>query len=121
MGRAFMDGGWGMIPTSLFGLLLLAAAIRYAMSPEARYVPLQLSLGIMTLAAGGLGFTTGLIKSVSVLGKVEPDQRWIWLLGMGESLNNIALALALVTLSAIAASVGAYRLSRALPTHRAAA
>jgi hypothetical protein len=111
MGEAFHLGGFPMYPTALFGLLMVAAAIRYAMSPQQRFVPLQISLGIMTLASGGLGFVTGLIKSVSAIGNVSPDLRWIWTVGMGESLHNVALAFALVTVAAIAASVGALRLA----------
>lgn len=120
MGEAFRMGGWGMFPTSIFGLLMVAAAIRYALSPERRFVPLQVTLGIMTLASGGLGFVTGVIKSVSSIDSVGADKRWIWLLGMGESLHNIALALALVTIAAIAASVGAGRIARAEPGKLAA-
>ena len=115
MGEAFHQGGWGMYPTALFGLLLLAASIRYAFSPDKRFVPLQVSLGIITLTSGGLGFVTGMIKSLSAIGEVTAEQRWIWLLGMGESLNNVALALLLVTVGSIAAGVGAMRIARTSP------
>ena len=110
--EAFEMGGWGMFPTLLFGLLMLGASVQYARSPERRYVPLQVSLGILTLAGGGLGFVTGVIKSFSAIGQVQPDERWIWMLGVGESLHNLALALVLVTLGAVFASIGALRLSR---------
>jgi hypothetical protein len=112
MGDAFRNGGFGMYPTTIFGLLLVAAAIRYALTPERRFVPLQLSLGVLTLASGGLGFVSGLIKSVSAIGGVAAEQRWIWVVGMGEALNCVALALLLVTLGSLAASVGAVRLGR---------
>lgn len=115
MGEAFHLGGWGMYPTSIFGLLLIAASIRYAMSPERRFVPLQVSLGIMTLTSGGLGFVTGMIKSALAIYGAPADMRWIWVVGMGESLNNVALALALLTIGAIAASVGALRIAREAP------
>jgi hypothetical protein len=115
MGEAFHMGGWGMYPTALFGLMLVAASIRYAMSPERRFVPIQVSLGIVTLASGGLGFVTGMIKSALAIEGAGPDKRWIWVLGMGESLNNLALALALLTVGALAASVGALRLAREVP------
>jgi len=111
MGEAFHMGGWPMFPTALFGLLLLAASIRYATTPQPRFVPLQISLGIMTLACGSLGFVTGLIKSTMAIEKVSADMRWIWTLGMGEALHNVALALGLVTLGAMAAGVGALRLA----------
>ncbi len=109
---AFREGGFGMIPTTIFGLMLLAAAIKYATSPERRFVPLQLSLGILTLASGSLGFVAGLMKSVSAIPGADPDKKWIWLLGLGESLNNFAFALGFVVLAAMAASVGALRVAR---------
>lgn len=112
MMEAFRLGGFGMIPTFLFGMLLIAVAVRYAMKPERRYVPLQLSLGALTLASGGFGFVMGLIKSLLAIGQVPESERYIWLLGLGESLHNLALALGLVTLGAIAASLGALRIAR---------
>jgi hypothetical protein len=115
MGEMFRNGGFGMYPTSVFGVMLIAACICYAMSPERRFVPIQVALGMVTLASGGLGFVTGLIKSTMALGGVSPDQRWIWVLGMGEALNNLALALALVVVGALAASIGALRLARVHP------
>jgi hypothetical protein len=112
MFEAWKMGGFGMFPTAIFGVLLVASAIRYALSPERRYVPLQLSLGVMTLSAGGLGFVTGMIKSALAIEGAGAERRWVWILGMGESLANVALALALVTLAALAASVGALRIAR---------
>ena len=55
--------GWGAFPTLAFGVLLLAVSLRYAMNPSRRWVPLQISLGLLTLAASGLGFVTGLIAT----------------------------------------------------------
>jgi hypothetical protein len=115
MMEAFKMGGWGMFPTLIFGLLMVGASVRYAISPERRFVPLQITLGIMTLVAGGLGFVTGTIKSFLAMGEVTADNRWIWMLGLGESLNNVALALALIALGTLAATVGAYRLARLVP------
>lgn len=112
MVEAFKMGGWGMYPTLVFGLLMLAASVRYAISPERRFVPLQISLGVLTLMAGTLGFVTGMIKSFGAIGEVPPDQRWIWLLGAGEALNCVGLALVLSILAALAASAGAFRLAR---------
>jgi len=110
--EAFKMGGWGMYPTLVFGLLMLAASVRYAVSPEPRFVPLQVTLGILTLMAGSLGFVTGMIRSFSAIGEVNPDQRWLWMLGAGEALNCVALALVLTVLAALAASAGAFRLAR---------
>lgn len=109
MGEAFHDGGWGMYPTLVFGVLMIGAAIPYALKPDRRFVPLQVSLGIMTLVVGSLGFVTGLIKSLGAIHQVPESDRFIWLIGLGESLNNVALALMLVALAATVISVGALR------------
>src|SRR5262249_53909638 len=61
--EAFRLGGWGMFPTLIFGVLMIAATVRYAVRPERRFVPLQVTLGLLTLAAGCLGFVTGMIKT----------------------------------------------------------
>lgn len=110
MGEAFKMGGWGMYPTLVFGLLMIGVCVRYAVKPERRLLPLQISLGVTTLLSGGLGFVTGMIASFNAIHGAPPDQRWIWLIGMGESLHNVALALALVILGSLASAVGAVRL-----------
>ncbi|MFO0759446.1 MAG: hypothetical protein U0359_23335 [Byssovorax sp.] len=115
MREAFISGGWGMYPTLVFGLLMIGASVRYAIRPEKRAVPLLVSLGIMSLLSGALGFVTGVIKSFLAMGQVKPDERWIWMLGVGESLNVMALALVLALLASLVATVGVYRLSRVPP------
>ncbi len=115
MREAFIAGGPGMIPTAVFGLIMICAAALYAYRPEKRFVPMQISLAIVTLTAGGLGFVTGLIKSFGAIGEVPADQRYIWLIGMGESLNNLALAFGLIVLAALVASIGTLRLAFRAP------
>ncbi len=69
--------------------------------------------------AGALGFVTGLINTFRYIEGVKPDERWVWMLGAGESLNCIALALVLTVLAALAASAGAFRLARSSAQARA--
>lgn len=118
----FCLGGWGMYPTALFGLLLIGVSLRYAVKPEARFVPLQITLGLLTLFAGMLGFVTGLIATFSHMSGVpaEGSAKWIPLIGAGESLVNVALALALVIMAILAASIGAARIARGEPRAAAA-
>ncbi len=117
MREMFHIGGFGMYPTAAFGLLLIAVAIRYAIKPESRYIPLQITLGLLTLFSGALGFTTGIITSFSAMGGVPGDgsSKWIPLIGAAESLYNVALALALIIVGVIAASVGTARIASGLP------
>jgi hypothetical protein len=115
--EAFRLGGFGMYPTLVFGLLLIGASLRYAIKPESRFVPLQITLGLLTLFAGALGFVTGLITTFTHMDGVPPDaNKWIPLIGAGESLVNIALALALIVLAVIAASIGAVKIAQGAPT-----
>jgi hypothetical protein len=110
---AIVAGGPGMVPTMLFGLVLVGAAVRYATRPEPRLVPLLASLGMMTLFSGALGFTVGMIKSCAAIGQVGPDERFVTVIGLGESLHNVALSLTMCLLAAMAAAVGASRLRTA--------
>ncbi len=111
----FREGGWGMFPVLAFGLLLLAAAVKYAVKPERRLVPLLYGLGVLTLSAGALGFVTGLMATANAIG-TNPDftshAGLITIIGVGESLNNIAFSLIFVVLAAIAASLGAMQIAR---------
>jgi hypothetical protein len=112
MREFFVLGGWGMWPTLLFGALMIAAGIRYATRPEKRFVPLLISLGVMTVVSGSLGFATGLAKSLLGLYGLAPEKHYYALLGLGESLMDVVLALILVVLATMAATVGAWRLAR---------
>ena len=108
----FRDGGWGMFPTLGFGLLLLAIAIRYAVRPEHRLVPLLMSTCILTLASGALGFVSGVITTCRAIEQVDRVGT-ITVLGVGESLNNVAFALIFTVAAAMATSYGAWKLAHA--------
>ena len=110
----FREGGWGMFPTLVFGLLLLSVAVRYATTPEKRFVPLLVALNGLTLSSGALGFVTGVITTagaVARLGSSAPSV--IPFLGLGESLNNLAVALIFVALGFVAITWGAWQTARA--------
>jgi hypothetical protein len=112
--EGFRLGGFGMFPTLLFGLLLLGAAVRYAVKPESRWVPLQISLGILTLTSGLAGFVSGVIVTTQHLGELPAERvGLIGAVGVGEALSNVALALVLMMFAALVTSIGAVRLTRA--------
>lgn len=111
--EALEAGGWGMYPTLLAGLALLVTSLRYASRPDSRYVPLMLTLGLFTLFAGGLGFVTGIMNLLrAYAGPLASEGPSVLYLGIQEALHNIALALLMTTASAIAASIGAWRLAQ---------
>lgn len=108
--NALIAGGWGMFPTLAFGLLLVAASLRYAIHPGRRWIPLMTSLALLTLFAGALGFTTGVIQCLSLTTDTTPTL--VTLYGVGEALNNFALAFVLLVMAAIASALGSLRLAR---------
>jgi hypothetical protein len=110
----FRDGGWGMYPTLVFGILLLGTAVKYAVSPEKRLVPLLVALNVATLVSGALGFVSGVIVTAHALsseGITQPTN--ISFFGVGEALNNVAFALLLVMVGTVASTIGAWKISRA--------
>ena len=114
MVEAFVAGGFGMYPTLIAGLALLAACVRYASRPESRYVPLMLCLGLFTLFAGALGFVTGVMNVLKIFEQADVEPR-VLLVGGREAAFNLVLALLMTTLAALVASVGAWRLSQRAP------
>jgi uncharacterized membrane protein YqjE len=111
----FVEGGFGMYPTLLAGLCLLATCVLYALRPKRRYVPLMAALGLFTLLAGGLGFVTGVSSMLEgYTGDMAHLGPIVLFAGLRESLNNLVLALMLSALAALFASLGAWRLSRRL-------
>jgi hypothetical protein len=108
----FRDGGWGMYPTLVCGLVLLAAALKYALRPERRFVPLLVALNVLTLSAGALGFVSGVITTARYLeGVGETRSALVAFLGIGESLNNVGCALMFVTAAAIAVTLGTWKIA----------
>ena len=112
LGNAFRLGGWGMFPTLLAGLVFVFVAVLYARRPERRHVQVIVGVGILTFIVGLLGFVTGLIKT---MGAAWEDPK-LALVGFGESLHNVSLALMLLVLGTIVYVVGSWRASRAAKT-----
>jgi uncharacterized membrane protein len=108
----FRDGGWGMFPTLLFGLVLLAVSLRFARAPSQRLVPLLVALNWLTITAGALGFISGVIATCGPLSEGISDTSRIAFEGVGESLYNVAFALLFAMVAAVAATLGAWKLAR---------
>lgn len=108
----FHEGGAGTYPTALFGLCLVAVAIRYAIRPERRWVPLQIALALTTFFMGSASAVVGLIATTRSIDQVRDRAGVIGAIGVGESLNNLAIALSLIALASVATTIGAARLAR---------
>jgi hypothetical protein len=112
-----MEGGWPMYPILVLGILLLAGAFRYLKQPDGQKLPLLCILGILTLVMGGFGTVLGVIHTLTALHSVPPDLVIrIALQGLGESLNDLSLALMMIIAAGVLASVGALRAEEAQAT-----
>ena len=107
----FRLGGWGMIPTAIMGAVLWLAAMRYARRPDRAALLVVALQAVVTLLCGSLGFVSGLIRTLAGAssGELPEPLETIIAGGLGESLHNIGLALGMLTVAAIATTIGALR------------
>lgn len=109
MGNAFHLGGWGMYPTAIAVLVLVAASIRYALKPDARKNPLLRQLSLLSVAVGTLGTVTGCIKAFTSI--EDASQTYYAVIGLGEALNCLAFGICGVVLGGIFIAIGRSRLA----------
>jgi len=103
----FHQGGWGMYPTAIAGVIAVAMAVAFARNPDGRRAALVRDLSRLTFLVGALGTVTGTIKSLTSLGDDTPVT--YALIGFGESLNCIGLALVCMVLAGAIVAVGRIR------------
>ncbi len=109
---SFHNGGWGMWPTLVVGLMMIGVSARYAVSPDRRFVPLIVASSVLTFLTGALGFVTGLIATSQYYDMFAAPPNVV-VVGFGESLNDVGLALVLLAVGMIAVTVGTARHARA--------
>jgi hypothetical protein len=101
-----------MYPTLVAGLVLVLVAVHYARHPEANRLRLVRSLQLLVAFVGTLGFVTGVIRAFTSIPEVSASDAGAWaIVGVGEAMNCIGLALAMLVASTIATSVGVARAS----------
>lgn len=106
---AFHDGGWGMYPTTIAGLVLIAAAVRYAQRPDHRRLQSVRALSLLVFLVACLGFVAGVIKSFS-FASGKPEELGVYVVaGVGESLNNIGLGIGMLVIATIIRVYGVSR------------
>ena len=93
----FQEGGWGMYPVFLFGIATLVVAARQLMRHDPRRNITAMWLMGLTVMAGVLGTATGMQTSARFLHTTE--EKWIWFVGLQESLNNLVSAGVMVNIA----------------------
>jgi len=107
MSEAFRLGGWAMYPTAIAGLVLIATAWKFAFKPDRARLGLVKWLYALSALAGTLGFVTGAIKTFIAAGQLPPgDAVATAMIGLGESANNLGLALMTMVIATIGVAVG---------------
>jgi hypothetical protein len=110
------EAGWGIFPVLIFGAVSLAAAVQYVRTHDRYWLALLCALAVLTLLAGALGTATGLQASARYIGDVALDEKWIFLVGLRESLNNATAALVIVTVDALLVCIALARAIGSPPT-----
>lgn len=103
------EAGFGIWPVMVFGAVAAALAASHALRPRPERMPLIVGASLMTLLFGALGTVLGIQMSVRYLDQVADADRWIFLVGLRESLNNLVAALLVIAVTCLLASLGAYR------------
>lgn len=112
MWKPFHDGGWGMYPTLVFGLVAAGAALRYVIRGDGRLRGVIESMVRAVLFVGLAGFVTGLVAtSMYILQfQVRGDEVLrTFLIGLGEASYNLALAFTMVSLTHVIVALGRRR------------
>jgi hypothetical protein len=112
-GEFMREGGWGMWPVLLLGLVSLAAAIRYAVRPEPSSLRFVAALWLTLLVAIVHASVTDLAAVFRYFedpGRAPDSQiARTLLIGLKESTRPAALGGIFLTLVSLLAAVGIYR------------
>ena len=99
-----------MYPTLLIGSILIVTSSYAALFPQRVSRPIVRRLAILTGLVSFLGFVTGVITSLIALGSCKPYDATVFaLVGIGESLVNIALGLLMLSVAVAVSCLGSLR------------
>jgi hypothetical protein len=109
----FIEGGWGMFPVLIMGLILVWAAVRYAIDSEPVRLRFITALGL-ALTVTVLHATWTCLAAVFHFLQTVPDAQFrrTLMTGLMESTRPATLGGALLSLALILVAVGAYRSTR---------
>ena len=103
-----LEAGWGIWPVIVFGAISLALSVRYTFRPQRDLLLLVIGFSIATLLLGALGFATG-VQASATFAEHTANARWMFVVGLRESLNNVVASLVVVATNVLLTTRGAYR------------
>lgn len=93
----------------ILGVLALVWAVRYALGQRQRDASQAISAAIGSAIVALVATVTGFQNSVGGLREVTADDRWIYLWGLKESLNNMVVTLVFAFLVTVLLMYGFWR------------
>ena len=109
------EAGFPIYFVGAFGAASLAAALRYQQTLRRELFSVVVGLAVATILVGVLGTVLGVQTSARAIGQVDHEMKWIFLIGLKESLNNLVAALGIAVIDVLIATRGAFRAARLSP------
>jgi hypothetical protein len=109
------EAGWPIFPTLAFGVAALSVAIKLIEKPTEQLASLARNLSVITLILGVFGTIIGLQYTVRAVEGVTPELRWIFVVGLRETLNNLDAALLLLFPTMLCYTAGMFKLRQGKP------
>ncbi len=113
MMQMWIEGGWGMFPVLVFGLVTLFAAGRYAIDGQTPRLRFVAAMSVVLIVSMAHSMLTNVAAVLSFLqdGERVPDDQVVRILftGLMESTRPGALGGALLVLALVLVAVGVYR------------
>jgi hypothetical protein len=109
----FLEGGWGMFPVLLVGLVVLYASIRYLVDGEPVRLRFLLALSLAQLALVAQATLADVAAVMNHLIHTKPEVFSVLLVaGLKESTRPALLGFGLLSLSLILVAIGVYRVGQ---------
>jgi len=109
----FHEGGWGMFPILVVGLIVLFASTRYLIDGEPVRLRFILALSLAQLALVTQATIADVAAVMNALKHANPDIRLLLLVaGLKECTRPALLGFGLLSLSLILVAIGVYRVTQ---------
>ncbi len=90
------EAGWPIYPVMGLGALTFFSAVRLFEKPTEQLAAVCRGLCVLTVVMAAIGTLLGVQVTIRAVEQVGPEMRWIFLVGLRESLNNLLAGLVLL-------------------------